>query len=64
MKTREQIRKDLEAGIAVFLSQGKTITKVEAMKPKQKRSREPKEKMVEIEVEMLPKALQAKYFAE
>lgn len=64
MKTREQIRKDLEAGMAVFLSQGKTITKIDAIKPKQKRSRQPKEKTVEIEVDMLPKALQEKYFAE
>ena len=63
MKTRDQIRKDLEAGMAVFLSQGKTITKIDAVKPNAKK-RQPKEKTVEIEVDMLPKALQAKYFAE
>lgn len=62
-QTREQIRKQLAADMAVFLSSGKQITKVEAVKPRQKRS-QPKEKVVEIEVDMLPKALQQKYFAE
>lgn len=62
--TRQEIRERLAADMAVFLSAGKTITKVDAIKPKAKRSRQPKEKTVEIEVDMLPKALQDKYFAE
>ena len=63
MKSKQDIRKQLEAGVAVFLSNGGQITKVEAHKQKSKRS-EPKEKVVEIEVDFLPKALQTKYFAE
>lgn len=63
MKTREQIRKELEAGMAVFLSAGKIITKVEPQKPKGKRA-PPKEKYVEIEVSALPEALQLKHFGE
>lgn len=62
-QTKEQIRKQLAAGVAVFLSSGKQITKVDSVKPRQKRT-EPKEKIVEIEVDFLPKALQQKYFAE
>lgn len=58
--SKQHIREKLEAGMAVFLSQGKTITKVS----KAKTTKEPKEKIVEIEVDFLPKALQAKYFAE
>lgn len=62
MKSKIELRKQLEAGMAVFLSQGNVITKVpikSAKKPKQ-----PKEEVVEIEVGYLPKALQQKYFAE
>lgn len=56
------IRKQLEAGMAVFLSEGKTVTKVP---PKgEKKPRQPKEKIVEIEVDYLPMALQKKYFSE
>lgn len=62
-QSKQDIRKQLEAGMAVFLSEGKQITKLDAVKPG-KRSPKPKEKVVEIEVEHLPKALQNKYFAE
>lgn len=62
-QTKEQIRKQLQEGIAVFLSSGKQITKIDTVKPRQKRT-QPKEKVVEIEVDYLPKALQQKYFAE
>lgn len=64
MKSKQDIRKQLEAGVAVFLSNGGQITKAKAQKQKGKRSSEPKEKVVEIEVDFLPKALQVKYFAE
>lgn len=64
MKSKSEIRKQLEAGMALFLSQGGKISKVEAQKPRGQRTSQPKEKVVEIEVEFLPKALQAKYFAE
>lgn len=62
-QTKEQIRKQLQEGMAVFLSSGKQITKIDTVKPRQKRT-QPKEKVVEIEVDYLPKALQQKYFAE
>lgn len=62
-QTREQIRKQLQEDMAVFLSSGKQITKIDTVKPRQKRT-QPKEKVVEIEVDYLPKALQQKYFAE
>lgn len=64
MKSKQDIRKQLEAGIAIFLGNGGQITKANTQKQKSKRSAEPKEKVVEIEVDFLPKALQAKYFAE
>lgn len=64
MKSKQDIRKQLEAGVAVFLSQGGEIKKAAAQKPKGKRSSQPKEQVVEIEVEFLPKALQTKYFGE
>ena len=63
MSPKQNIRKQLEADMAVFLSSGKEITKLKAEKKPGKRS-PPKEKMVEIEVEHLPKALQDKYFGE
>lgn len=59
MKSKAEIRKQLAEGMMVFLSEGKQITKVEP-----KKARQPKEKVVEIEVSFLPKALQQKYFAE
>ena len=63
-QSKNDIRKQLEAGVAVFLGQGKEITRFDAVKPKAKRNKEPKEKVVEIEVDYLPKALQTKYFGE
>lgn len=57
MKSKADIRKQLASGMMVFLSEGKQITKIE-----HKKARQPKEKMVEIEVEHLPVALQKKHF--
>lgn len=62
--TKQDIRKQLEAGVAVFLSQGKEIKKFEAQKLRGKRTSQPKEQVVEIEVDFLPQALQKKYFGE
>lgn len=65
MKSKKsQIREQLEAGMAVFLSQGGEITKLKAEKKPVKRSSQPKEKMVEIEIDFLPKALRVKHFGE
>lgn len=63
MKSKIDIRKQLEAGLSLFLSQGKQITKMPTNGTKRKIAK-PKEQVVEIEVEYLPKALQQKYFAE
>lgn len=63
MKTRQQIRKELEAGMSMFLSLGNQVTKLEPQKPKGKRA-PPKEKFVEIQVDVLPMALQLKHFGE
>ncbi len=62
MKSKIELRKQLEAGMAVFLSQGNVITK--APMKSEKKPKQPKEQVVEIEVDFLPKALQQKYFAE
>lgn len=65
MKTnsKQSMRAQLEAGMSVFLSQGKEITKLDAApKRGEKKAYQPKEKVVEIEVEFLPQALQTKYF--
>lgn len=64
MKSKQNIRKQLEAGMAVYLGSGKQITKVEALKPRGRRSSQPKEEIIEIEVDHLPKALQDKFFGE
>jgi hypothetical protein len=63
MKSKQDIRKQLEAGVAVFLSEGKHISKLPTYGGK-KKPKQLKEEMVEIEVEYLPVALQKKYFAE
>lgn len=55
------MRARLEAGLAIFLSEGKTITKAKSRKRQEKPS-EPK--IVEIEIEFLPVALRNKHFAE
>lgn len=64
MKSKQDVRKQLEAGLSVFFGNGGSITKVPPQKPRGQRSSQPKEKIVEIEVDYLPKALQNKYFAE
>lgn len=62
-KTKSDIRKELEAGMMVFLSQGNQITKVEPKRARGTKA-EPKEIIVEIEVDFLPKALRDKHFGE
>lgn len=64
MRSKQDVRKQLEAGLSVFFGNGGSITKVPSQKPRSQRSSQPKEKIVEIEVDYLPKALQNKYFAE
>lgn len=61
MKSKQDIRKQLEAGLSVFLSEGKSVTKLPTYG---KKRGPPKEKIVEIQVEYLPEALQKKFFAE
>lgn len=56
MKSKADIRKQIEQGMLTFTSNGGQITKVE------KKARQPKEKIVEIQVEHLPQSLQTKYF--
>lgn len=63
MNSKFQLRKQLEAGMAVFLSDGKQIKKL----PTYGKKRKPKieeEQSVEIEVAHLPTALQKKFFGE
>jgi hypothetical protein len=62
MNKKNDLRKQLEAGVAVFLSEGKQITKLPTYG--KKKQPKPKEETVEIEVDYLPKALQTKYFGE
>ena len=64
MSIKSDIRKQLEAGMAVFLGEGKTITKLPAEKKRGKRPSQPKEEVVEIEIDFLPKALREKHFGE
>lgn len=64
MNKKQEIRKQLDAGMAIFLSQGKMITKGLTHKPRGQRSSQPKEQMIEIQVDVLPMALQQKYFKE
>lgn len=61
MKSKADLRKQLEVGIAIFLSEGQCVNKLPTYG--KKRALKPKEKTVEIEVEYLPRALQNKYFA-
>lgn len=63
MKSKADIRKQLEAGMLQFKAAGKQVTQLPAQKSRSKRA-EPKEEVVEIEVQHLPPSLQAKYFAE
>ncbi len=64
MKSKNAMRQEIEAGITAFLAAGKQITKAEAIQSRGRRSGQPKEKMIEIEVNHLPKALQDKFFSE
>lgn len=64
MNPKQNIRKQLEADMAVFLSSGGQITKAAAQKKPGKRSKEPKEQTVEIEIDHLPEALRKKHFGE
>lgn len=63
MKSKSDIRKQLEADMLVFLAQGKQIQKVKPAGSRKKNST-PKEKTVEIEIDFLPQALREKHFAE
>jgi len=63
MSNKADLRKQLEAGVAVFLSEGKLITKV-PMQGKKRFAKPKEEETVEIEVDYLPAALQKKYFGE
>jgi predicted DNA-binding protein (UPF0278 family) len=58
--SKAQIREQINKGLTAFISEGKTITVVESHV--KQASRQPKEQIVEIEVENLPKALRDKYF--
>lgn len=64
MKSKQDVRKQLEAGLSVFFGNGGSITKVPTQKSRGKKHSEPKEEIVEVEVDYLPKALKDKYFAE
>ena len=61
MKSKSEMRKQLQAGMAMFLSQGKEVTKLKTYGTKRTPA---KEKVVEIEVNFLPQALQQKFFSE
>ncbi len=62
--TKAEIRKNLEEGVAVFLASGKQITKCQPAGEKKRRSQEPKEEMVEIEIDFLPAHLRKKHFGD
>lgn len=59
--SKKDVRKQLEAGLALYLSSGKQITKLPTYGSK-RRPAKPVEETVEIQVECLPQALQKKYF--
>lgn len=63
MSNKNDLRKKLEADVALFLAQGKQITKIPTQ-GKQRFAKPKEEEIVEIEVEYLPLALQKKYFGE
>ena len=64
MKTKSEMRKQLEAGMAVYLSIGKQITKLPTYGKKRQPAKPKEEDTIEIEVSDLPIALQVKYFSE
>lgn len=65
MAKKDDLRKQLEDGVAVFLSQGKQITRLPMYGKKRKLTLKQEEvETVEIEVEHLPESLQKKYFGD
>lgn len=58
MKSKLEMRKLIETQMLTYISEGKSVTKIA------KKNKQPKEKVVEIEVNNLPQALKNKYFAE
>ena len=60
MSKKNEMRKQLEAGMTLFLSEGKVITKLPTYG--KKRAPKPKEETVEIDTDFLPVALRNKYF--
>jgi hypothetical protein len=62
MKSKIDVRKQLEAGLALYFTQGKVITKVNAQQHRSRRTVDRKIEVVEIEVNLLPKSLQDKFF--
>lgn len=63
MSQKASVRKQLEADVAVFLSEGKQITKL-PMHGKKRKYKVKEEETVEIEVEHLPLELQKKHFGD
>lgn len=63
MSRKDDLRKQLDAGVAIFLSEGKQITRLPMYGKKRKLTLKQEEpETVEIEVEHLPESLQKKYF--
>lgn len=60
---RQQIREQLEAGLAVYLASGKEITQIDAIEPGKRKPRKT-EDVVYIQVEHLPESLAKKHFPE
>jgi hypothetical protein len=60
MRSKADIRKSLTDGVAAFLANGKTITKLKEKTSK----RLYEEKNIEIEVQHLPLSLKNKFFKE
>lgn len=59
--TKAQMRQQLQSGMTVFLSEGKAVTKCEPKNRPEKR--QPKQgKMIEIDVDYLPKDIRLKHF--
>jgi hypothetical protein len=62
--TKAEIRKALEQGMSLFIAGGKQITKCPTYGSKRPKQNKSEEEFVEIEVENLPQALQARFFPE
>lgn len=52
-QSKQQLRQQLIEGVHAFVQSGKTITKIDAVKPRKKHQ----PKMVEIEIDALPPQL-------